>query len=426
MLKSQGLIVQPDKLGIRHEPNRDELFGCGFVNLSGIDIRDKEAAGLDVEDDAEELFLQAWFSSEPEKCAEVHMIFALHRLDANERISKYAVKLLSRMYWRSDRIAAFLSQFSRNSQIIGELLAQLTRHKVYAWHLAKCLGSVAVIAQPEEFRVIPEQWLSDTRLHWYQRVAAAYSLALDPVSNNFLFVAYQDEDQAIVRKSLLVASVVSATTDTRRASIIRAGLRDTNSDIVATAVWLFLQYPNCGIAIDEFANATLHNQMMPEFANSLTPGVNYISTGLQRYFSVRIPTDLDMRAYLGSAHDAAAAHLRRAIAQVGTDPDGFITSIDNFNQTLAIVVCRNLPNNPGIPEDQYANMLNHLKSHSTLQAMASHFLDCHELRSACRGPHAWSVRDQNWSVSISHTDKERAIGGLSVAYQHVVDLAAAI
>jgi len=417
-LKKQALILQPAKTGAREitdiNEEIDELTGA----LSMID--QERRRGENIDEEAEELFFRSWHTLEQDNHAEAHLIFALHRIPPSRPARNIALNMLRSMSWRSNSITSYLSEFADDTEVINALMGEIANHTVYAWHLANCVRALSNIANIDTYRSICRAWISNRQLRWYQRLAAVESLQHDAESYSFLQLNYRQEPNYLVRSALLVAAAFSASNDSQRAVVIRAGVRDAHPQVVATSVWLFLEFPNCGVNTSEFGpELGVHRAMIPAFSGAAPQVSCYIERILIDLFRVNIPTGLDFRAVFAPDYDQAVYHIRRAVRYKDTDPVAFATSIDNFNQVAAIKISEAIDNRR-IPRDEYGNILSGMNAAHGI--IAAHFLDCHELRSRSRGPHAWATSLGTWSQDVSHRQKEQLIQNLRAAYQQFVEV----
>ncbi|NWJ97429.1 MAG: hypothetical protein HXX20_16720 [Chloroflexi bacterium] len=421
-LKKQALILQPTKTGAREIVDiKDELDKLGNT-LSMIDQKRRKEE--DIDEEAEELFFKSWDAFKEDETAEAHLIFALHRIPPSIPAGKIAQQLLSVMPWRADSITGYLAEFEGDLEVVETLLAELKNHRIYAWYLACCLQALSRIAEVEKYKSICYEWIKDKNksIRWYQRLAAVESLQKDEGSYSFLFLAYKSESNFFVRRGLLVGAANAAPTDSQRALVIRTGLKDKDPLIVATSVWLFLEFPNCGINENEFDSTIgIHKKMIPAFSGIALLNVCYIKETLSNRFKVVIPDDLDFRLVFGTAYDQAVEHLRRILRSDNIDPTMCITSLDNFNQIIAISLNEVFTIQPNIPRDQYGNLLKAGPFVKDYGEIAVHFFNCHEIRSSSRGAHAWATSLGAWSQDVTHKQKEQLIEKLRISYQCFVD-----
>jgi hypothetical protein len=418
-LKRQALILQPSKTGAREitdgDLDSDKLAGT----LSMIDQSRRRGNSLDEE--TEELFFKSWHTLGQDEHAEAKLIFALNRIPPSRQARTVALKMLGAMPWRSSSITSYLSEFVDDKEAVRGLLDEVSSHKVYAWHLSNCIGALSRISKtPDTYRGICRKWISDGQLRWYQRLAAAECLQHDPESFSFLFVSYKDEVNYLVRCALLVAATFAALSDDQRAVVIRAGLKDRHLQVMATAVWLYLEFPDCGISVDELRRPELgiHTQMIPTLSGANYEVVCYIRKVFSERLKVDVPRDLDFRQVFEHSYDEAVSHLQRAFRHHDTDPTVFVTAMDNFNQIVAIRISEELEGRR-IPKDDYGNIIRSLAANYGV--LSAHFSTCHELRSSSRGAHAWATSLGTWSQEISHQQKSRLLDGLCIAYRDFVD-----
>ena len=416
-LKRQALILQPSKTGVHLVENLskevDELAGA----LSMLD--QVQRRGGDIDDEAEELFFKSWHSLDNDEHAEAHLIFALNRIPPTRAARNVALQMVQSMPWRSGSINSYLSEFKGDPEVVDALIKEVSSHKVFAWHLANCIRALACITPVDTIRDICRGWISNPQLRWYQRLAAVECLQADPDSYSFLLLSLKEEQSYIVRSSLIIAAAYSGTAGAQRATVIRAGLRDPHPQVVAAAIWLFTEFPDCGLQLDEFSpELGVGRQMIPAFAQTAQPATSYVAAILESRFSVLIPPDLSLYTTLAPVHEEASLHLRRAFRYYDTDPAVFVTSLDNFNQVLAIKLSEDIEGRK-IPREEYRNILSSLAA--KYPAISTHFAECHDLRSRSIGPHAWATSLGNWSQDVTHYQKQRLTANLASAYQQFVD-----
>ena len=416
-LKTQALILQPAKTGARKIDDID----IEIDNLAGelSVLEQNRRRGEDIDEEAEELFFKSWHTLEKDEHAEAHLVFALHRLPPSRPARSVALKMLRAMPWRSDSVTSYLSEFQGNEEVIKVLLEEITTHKVYAAHLANCIRALAKISEPNIYRNICREWIANRQIRWYQRLAAVEALQHDHESYSFLLLNIRQEPNYIVRSSLLVAAAFAASTNNQIVTVIRMGMRDSNPQVVATSVWLYLEFPNCGVDESEFTqDFGVHRRMIPSFSAAAIQGSCFIRNTFVEKFNVIVPDGLDFRTVFSPDYDQAVDHLRRAMRYYNTDPIAFVTSLDNFNQVIAIKVIEILEGRT-IPRHEYGNILRALANN--YGAISVHFLECHDLRSRSRGPHAWATSLGAWSQDVSHVQKKRLVRNVQVGYQQFVN-----
>jgi Reverse transcriptase (RNA-dependent DNA polymerase) len=417
-LKKQALILQPDKTGAREIANIDELIGELGGTVSLIDFQGRQ--GKNVSKEAEELFYKAWQSREKNPQAEKSLMFAFNRIPPSTPSRDIALDMLREMTWRSDSITNYLSEFHGDTKVIDILLHEIQTHKVYAWHLANCLRALSAISDVRVYRDICCDWINNNQLRWYQRLAAVESLQHDKESYSFLYLSFRNEPNYIVRSSLLVAAAQAASYSAQRATTIRAGLRDTHPQVIATSVWLFLEFPDCEISLAEFGpEFGFHRNMIPALSQTGLQEPCYIEKVFLEDFEVKVPHGLSFRSVFASEYDVAVDHIRRAMRYQATDPVAFVMSIDNFNQMVAIQISEKIDGKQ-IPKDEYGNILSAMnKNHGIISA---HFQQCHKIRSYSKGAHAWATSLGSWSQDITHLQKDLLIRDLRAAYQQCVNI----
>lgn len=411
-LKGQALVLQPSKTGARRIDRIDEELKALGGKLSVLVRRAR--SGEDIDQELESLFFKSWHTLDKDPNAESQLVFALNRIGLSGPARNVALEMLPTLPWRSSHITSYLSQFDGDEAVVNVLLKEIHSHTVYASYLSDCLRTLAKVANIDAFRDISRSWVSNKTLRWYQRLAAVESLQYDLDSFAFLFLSYQSEPNYLVRQAALVAAAFTAQRSNQRAAVIRKGFEDPDSQVQATAVWLYLELEESGIETGDLPDQLgVHRLMVPEYSQGPQPQIEYIRGQLADRFDIEIPEKLDFQGILGDGYDQAARQLRRALRNHDTDPMIFVESIDNFNHVLAICLTEQLLG-LSIPRDEYSNMIGAIRN--TYEVVSVHFRRCHELRSNSSGPHPWASSLATWSQDITHKDKEEVISGLRLAY----------
>jgi len=422
-LKGQGLILKGTKTSIRKADDVDKELHRLAKKLSMLSMLERrKVRGDHIGREASFLFYRAWHTlktSKVDKHAETNLIFGMNRMPPSKFARKIAMDMLRQMPWRSRDITNYLSRFKEDGEMVGELSTEMRKHKAYSWHLANCLHALSRIAEASVYRGICKDWISNTNFPWYQRLAAVKALRDDPDSYSFLMLRYVEEVDHLIRREMLVSAMLSASTDHQRAFAIRKGKKDQHPEIIAAAVWFFLEFPECGIDENEFGEEIGHHRkMIPIFWGSGFQAACYIKECLTKRFDVNIPNDLDFRMVFDSTYDQAVSSLRRAERSYDTDPNSFNNYLDSFNQVIAIRVSETLEGE-SIPKNEYGNILKSLKKNYGI--IAAHFSRCHELRSGNLVSHAFDKSLGDWSQNVTHREKDKLVQGISAAYQQFVD-----
>lgn len=419
-LKKQALILQPSKGGVRKIDDIEDEKKKMINVISMINL--KHQIGESVDKDIETLFFESWHKRSSLENAETALVFAINRLPKSKPARDIAIEMAKEMPWRSDSIMRYLSNFVNDEEVISFLINEIQNHKVYAWYLSHSIVSLSIVCPIDSCRQIFQEIILKTNLRWYQRLAAVEAVQNDPDSYSFLLLNYQNESNYLVRNAMLVAAAFSAQTKGQIIEAIRLGMKDAHPQIKATSVWLYLEFPDCGISDDEFGvDLGVHRNMIPKFSTSGIQSECYLKSIFQNFFSVIFPKGFNFQSSLDKdTYSQAVKHLKRAFRYHDTDIITFIESIDNFNHVLSIFISETIDGNKQIHRDQFGNILGKLKNnHLTLSAP---FIDCHNLRSQSIGPHPWAASLNTWSRNIEYGDRDKIVQKLKVAYQYFVDL----
>jgi len=422
-LKSQALILQGAKTDIRElTDTNDEInrIARKISIMQNMDSRQNMSQNESIL-----MFLRAWRSikeNNQDENAESRMIFAMNRMPADYLVRDFVLDMLKNMYHRSMDITKYLSNFKGDRHVIEALLDEIRDHKAYTWHIANCIIALSEISEDYEYRYICHNWISDQRIHWYLRLVAVQSLKNDPESYSFLFLRYQKEPNYLVRRMILLITTHIAYTNEQKAAMIRIGMKDPNPQIVATAVHLYLRYPECGINENEFTDIKTHNKMIHAFSGVDSQQACYIRENLTSLFNVKVPFKLEYRAIFNTSYDAAVKSLFYAVAYYYTDPNLFVTALDDLNHIIAIAINEEIESE-NIPRDKYENLLNKLETlKPKYDDITIHFRKCHDFR--CKNPlaHPWAKSTGDWSKDITHPEKDELIKRLCISYQEFTNI----
>lgn len=418
-LKKQALILQPSKIGFREITNIEDEEENLRKKISM--VNNKLYLGKEINKDIEDMFLEAWHTRETNKKAETQLVFAIYRLSKSRIARDIALKMLKEMPWRADSVLNYLEIYINDQVVIDFLIDEINNHKVYAWYVTKCIATLGKICPIDKCRQIFQRIISDTKLRWYQRLAAVEAIQNDPESFSFLFLEIEDENNYLIKSALLVAAAFTAKDKNQVQEVILLGLKDQNPEVKATAVWLLLEFPEIEIDLNVVgSDLEIHRKMIPKYSGEKIPTACYIKEQFRRFFDIKVPKEFDFHAFMGAdIYDEAVYHLRRAFRYHDTDPVAFIISIDNFNHILSIVISEKIEGNQ-IPRDEFVNIINSMKRNHL--ALSAHFEECHELRSKSTGPHPWASSLGTWSREISYSERDKMIEKLRVSYQYYIDL----
>jgi retron-type reverse transcriptase len=370
------------------------------------------------------MFLEAWrdIGNTPET-SETRMVFALHRLEPDERIGAIALRLLEVLPWRSGIITAYLGRFHGSRAIVNGLIRELSSHKTYAWHLANCLRALGEVGEPSDFESLALEWIRNRDLTWPQRLAAVDVLQQLPDAHGALYAAIQAEHNPIVRSALLVACAFQAKTAARLDEVrltIRICLESQDGAEQQLGIWLWRQFPELTWNSLGFQGALGRLQeLVPEALQPAAPRPCYIRQTLERFYGVTIDQRIDFSKVLQD-YDGAVGDLRKAVPYYHTDPNLYVGLINSFNHRLAIAGQQIL--GLSVPHDQFDNMLKSAGFSSALPQTSLHFGQCNSRRHQTPGFHPYARALGTWSQPVGHKEKEKIHQGLKGAYQELVDL----
>ena len=418
-LKKQALILQPTKIGFREITDiRDEEENLREkISM----LNNKLYLGEEIKKEIEDMFFGAWHTRNSKKQAETQLVFAINRISKSRLARDTALNMLKEMPWRADSVMNYLENFDDDENVINFLINEIKNHKVYAWYVAKCMATLGKICPVDKCRQLFQRIISDTKLRWYQRLAAVEALQNDPDSFSFLYLNIEDEKNYVIKSALLVAAAFTAKDNNHVKEVVLLGINDQHPEVKATAVWLLLEFPEIEIDLNVVgSDLEIHRKMIPEYSEEIVPGECYIKAKFQDYFEIDIPQGFDFHSLMDeNSYNQAVYLLRRSFRYHDTDPVAFIISLDNFNHILSIIISENVDGKQ-IPRGEYGNIINSMKKkHLSLSA---HFEDCHDLRSKSIGPHPWAASLGAWSRDISYPERDRMIEKLKVSYQYFVDL----
>lgn len=419
-LKARGLVVQTRKTALSQVKDLDGERNRLRRQLSQISVRIR--LGTDQQDELKEMFFTAWNQLEElPKAADSAMAFALYRLEPDTTVRNIAVRLLDILPWRSPIINHYLLRFEGDQEVIQALARTLREHKVYAWHLANCMRTLAKVGDPNTCRAVAQEWIANPSLRWFQRLAAVEALQNDQDSHVALHSAIRDETNAIVRAALVVACAFQAY-DTGSldevARLVRQALGDDDPEMKRLGIWLHAQFVDIGWAEVGFRGTLGPLQgLVPELATQPGEAPCFVKETLRRYYGVDISDELDFRSvfddYSGTVRD-----LRRAVPYYETDPDLYVGFMNSFNHRVAIALQGVVGS--AVPWDQFDNMLRCNQFTSSVPQVALYFKRCNELRNRTAGFHPWATALGTWAQPVHHREKENLHKGLKLAYQEFV------
>ncbi len=414
-----GLILNTSKASVRAidglEAERDARWG--ELSLAG-----RAAADGTVVPQAKlrEEFLAAFSQLSSSRFAESRLVFALGRLEPTDAVRDRALLLLDTMPWRSAVVIRHLAQYRGDQTVIDGLSTHIKSHRVYGWHLANCLRGLSSVAEPSVFSPICKEWVANTRLPWYQRLAAAKCLS--KVSEEVAFCASSaaSESHPLVRRALLVTSydLVSESEDSR-SQMLRDMLCDPDQNTQRVGIYLALADSDLGWNGFRDLESRLGGLQFL-VVEGARRGECYIAGTLLALFGVKEAEATDFRDLLADDYDAATQHLRVAIGEFDTCPSRFVSRIDNFNTILTkSCFARLLPDIRFLPEN-YAGHLQQKRFQDAHPIAAAAFGKCHRVRSGSDEAHAYSQASGSISEPVSYGMRDHLHQALGLAYAELL------
>jgi retron-type reverse transcriptase len=419
-LKTRALVLQTKKTGLEEVKNLEDEKDKLRRKLSQIGIRIKQ--GKDQQDELKELFFQAWHQlEESPKGADSSLAFALYRLEPDTTVRNIATRLLDILPWRSGIINHYLAKFLGDPHVIQRLIETLRTHKVYAWHLANCMRTLAKIAGPNVYRSIALGWIADETLRWFQRLAAVDALQQDQDSHAALYAAIRTEGNDLVKQSLIVACAFQAYEAGSKdvvARLIRLALEDERPEITRLGIWLHHQFSDVSWTDIGFGG-TLGPlaALVPELSGQNGETPCFIKSTLRSRYEVKIAEGLNFQDVF-SDYQGTVLDLRKAVPYYFTDPSLYIGLINSFNHRIAIALKPVVGST--IPNDQFGNMLRASEFTSQVPQVALYFGQCNRLRNRTPGFHPYASALSAWAQPILHPEKDNLNAGLKLAYQEFV------
>ena len=425
-LKSVGLIVQTSKTTISQAKKIDELRDPDWGVLSLVD-RATPSGGTQPQTELRRIFFEGLDSLATSDFAERHVVFALRRLSPYEDVRDQVLRLLVTMPWRSSVLTNYLRQFAGDSYTIQRLSGFIESHYVYGWHLANCLDCLVDIAPPDVTSEICREWVGNTELPWYQRLAAAQGLREVPDSVPFCSaMAEQETSSKMVRRALLSSCYKLAGDQEQQARVVRAMLRD--EDERAKRTGLFYLLTNDDLSWTQFEG--MENDLGP--LRNLVPdlvatdeeieGQCYIATRMADLFGVGAAEGVNLEPVFGSLYDTAKRHLKIAVGAHDTSWSRYVARIDNFNNVVTWCIYENLLPNETYRREDTVNNYNRSSFRQLCPVVAGAFSQCHDLRSQCDEPHAYSKSLGTVSQEVTRPQRDKVTNSLRAAYEEFVGL----
>jgi hypothetical protein len=425
-LKSVGLIVQTSKTSISQVNKVDDLRDPDWGVLSLVE-QGMPGAGAQAQPELRRIFFEGLDALATSDFAERHVVFALKRLGPYEDVRDQVLRLLETMPWRSGVLVNHLRQFSGDSYTVERLRGFIENHHVYGWHLANCLDCLVDIAPPDATNELCRTWVSSRELPWYQRLAAAQGLGELPQSLPFCSAKAEEEtSNQMVRRGLLSSCYKLANDREEQSRIIRIMLRDQDEETKRTGIFFLLT--NDDLSWEEFTGMEDDLGQLRNLVPELVPsdedvaGRCYIAKTLADFFRVTAAADIDLQPVFGCLYRTAKQHLQVAIGAHDTAWSRYVARLDNFNNVVMWCIYDNLLPNDVYQRDDTLNNLNRSTFRQLCPVVAGAFSRCHELRSRCAEPHAYSKSLGAVSREVSREERDRVTSSLRGAYDEFVSL----
>ena len=420
-LKARALVLQTKKTGLEEVKSLEDEKNRLRRRLSKISILIRR--GKNQQDELKELFFQAWHKlDESPEAADSALAFTLLRMDADTTVRNIAIRLLGILPWRSGVISKYLGNFHQDGEAVQGLLSIIRTHKVYAWHLANCMRTIAKIAHPNVYRGIALAWIANRNLQWFQRLAAVEALQQDQDAHAALFTAIRSEGNVIVKRALIVACAFQAheaSSNDEVARLIRCALEDDDSNIKLLGIWLHQQFADISWNDINFQGALGPLQpLVPELAGQVGELPCFIKYTLRTIYEAEIAETLDFQHVFGD-YAGTVLDLRKAVPYYYTDPSLYVGLINSFNHRVAIALKQVVGST--IPDDEFGNMLCSRDFTTQVPQVVLYFDQCNELRNRTTGFHPYASALGTWSQTVTHREKENLHSGLKLAYQEFVD-----
>jgi len=419
-LKARGLVLQTKKTGVREVDDLEGEENRLRRQLSRIAARRGVGAGQ--QDELREVFFRAWnqLDEDPDP-ADSAIAFALYRLEPDTTVRNIAIRLLEILPWRSGVINHYLRKFQSDQEVIQALARTLRGHRVYAWHLANCMRTIAEVADANTFRDLAQQWVANSSLRWFQRLAAVEALQNDQDSHIALYSAISTEISPIVKAALVVACAFQAYDTGSKgevARLIRGALDDQDHDVKRLGIWLHHQFVDIGWPEIGFQGALGPLQdLVPELAGQPAEAPCFVKDTLRRQYEVQVADRLDFQVVFED-YPGTVLDLRRAVPYYHTDPDRYVGFINSFNHRVAVALQPVLGSQ--VPRGQFDNMLSSSEFKGGVPQVALYFGLCNDIRNRTSGFHPWATALGTWAQPLDHAKKEELHRGLKLAYQEFV------
>jgi len=419
-LKARGLVLQTKKTGVREVEDLDGEENRLRRQLSQIAAR--RALGAAQQDELREVFFTAWNQlDEDPDAADSAIAFALYRLDPDTTVRNIAIRLLEMLPWRSGVINQYLRKFEGDQEVIQALVRTIRQHRVYAWHLANCMRTIAEMADANTFRAVAQQWIANPSLRWFQRLAAVEALQNDQDSHIALYSAISTESNPIVKAALIVACAFQACDPGSKrevARLIREVLDDQDDNVKRLGIWLHQQFVDIGWPEIDFRGTLGPLQaLVPELATLPAGAPCFVKETLRRQYDAQVSEQLEFHSVFED-YPGAVLDLRRAVPYYHTDPDLYVGFINSFNHRVAIALQPILGST--VPRDEFDNMLRSTKFKAGVPQVALYFGLCNDIRNRTSGFHPWASALGTWAQPLDHNKKDDLNRGLKLAYQEFV------
>lgn len=423
-LKSIGLILQANKTSIRRIDSIDDQRDPQWGLLSFVDqiapTQPRQAQG-----ELRRVFFDA-LDAMSDEFAESRLVFALGRLDRYDDVRDQVLRLLDTVPWRSRSLTGYLQVFTGDAYTIDRLTDFVQRHRVYGWHLKNCLECLLQIARPEDLYAICQEWVRESSLPWYQRLAAAEGLSQIPESVAFCNAWAEREGNYMVREALFASCYKLANDLPQQTRVIRAMLTDQDEAIKRVGLYFLLAHDE--LSWSEFEDVEDQLGPLRNLVPDLVPGEEdvegecYIAKVFVDFFGVDAAAGVNFEPRLDGVYENAKQHLRCAIGSHDTSPSRYVSRLDNFNNILVWAIYDHLLPNENYVRDDTVNNLNRTVFRELCPVVAGAFLQCHELRCNCAEPHPYSRSLSSVSEEVSYRERDEVTDYLRAAYRQLTEL----
>jgi len=432
-LKNAALILQAGKTVLTEIEDPEEECDNSWTELSYL-ARRGPVAGEETEGKLYQLFWSSVtrYREDKDRRAESHIVFALNRLkEAHEDVRDEVLRLLSDMPWRSEPLTGYLTRHFRDDPIAATGLRDFaTTHVVYGWVLADALYALARIGDLEFCSDICKDWLTNPDLPWYQRIIAVDLLGSSGTNFAFLDSAMQDEQDEMVRRSILANCYHLVSDNAQKIRLLKRALTDPSERVKRVGIWLYLSEPpgNLKWADLDVGVAGLGHLglLLPDIAGEAADDLRkcFIAKTLRERFGVVDALQVDFMAFFEDQqeYDAAVKHLKVAMRAYDTVPSRYVTRIDSFNQITTCKIYDHFLPKVQCNRNEHGNNIRRGAFKNLSPVIAGAFARCHTWRSQCPETHAYAKSLGALSEEVPVWERDKITVSLKAAYTELVDL----